>query len=84
MDIFPCRDCPIDDLLEGQTKVTWHQFGGVHVIVDGHPGLLFPALVMGESIFWDDLNAFVDRLLELDVQWSKEDAGGRAKPWTLQ
>ena len=62
-------------MLEGQTKVTKHQFGGVHAAVDGHPRLPFPALVVGESILWGDFAAFVDRLLELDVQWSKEYAG---------
>ena len=40
--------------------------------VDGCPRLLFPALVVGESILWDDFAAFGDRLLELDVQWSEE------------
>ena len=72
---FPCCNCPIDDLLEGRTKVTRHQFGGVHAAVDGRPRLPFPALVVGESILWDDFATFVDHLLELDVQWSKEYAG---------
>jgi hypothetical protein len=30
---------------------------------------------VGESILWDDFAMFVDHLLELDVQWSKEYAG---------
>jgi hypothetical protein len=30
---------------------------------------------MGEPILWDDFAAFIDRLLELDVQWSEECAG---------
>ncbi len=70
-----CCDCPIDDLFEGQTKVTRHQFGDVHTAVDGRSRLPFPALVMGESILWNDFAAFIDCLLELDVQWSKEYAG---------
>jgi hypothetical protein len=36
--------------------------------------LPFPALVMSESVFWDDFLAFVDCLLELDVERGKEDA----------
>jgi hypothetical protein len=64
-----CGDCPVDNLTNAKSKTTClKEFSDS--AVDGRSRASFPTLIMGESIFWDDLTNFVDCVLCHDIHRS--------------
>ncbi len=62
-----CRDCPVDNSTNAKSKRTCLKEFFSDSAVDGCSRAPFPTLIMGESIFWDDLTDFVDCVLRHDI-----------------
>ncbi len=65
-----CGDCPVDNLTNAKSKTACLKKFFSDSAVDGHSQAPFPTLIVGESIFWDDLTDFVDRILRHDIHRS--------------
>ena len=74
--IFPsCCDDPIYLTLDDPSKNAWREFDSAESGIDGGVGAAeFEALVVGESVFFDDVSFLVYCVLTLNVQRGKEDA----------
>jgi hypothetical protein len=62
-----CSDCPVDYPVDAETKMACLEELLLCSAVDGQSGTPLPTLVMGESIFLNDLPDFIVFIVRHDI-----------------